>query len=794
MKFQGLSELDASERINQWGYNEVIPHQSLSLLNEIKKILMDPMGLMLLILSTLYWILGDRSDAIILLIAFFPVTAVDVILGFQSRKALKALSSSLSLNAKLIRDGIIKDIFIRNIVPNDLIVFEEGQVLPADGLVLESEGLSVSEAALTGESIPVFKNVNDSFFGGTTILSGRGVGEVQKTGKNSRFGSIAKLMSLATESRSPLQKRVAHLVRVVVLFAICFAILLFSMEWFRTHQFIPSLIIALTLGMAAVPEEFPLVFTLYLSLGAWRLSKSKILVKSLPCVEALGGVDVICTDKTGTLTEGIFHLDALLKTNADVTESQAWLIAEMACEPIGVDSLEIPIIQKAKEYTSELDQWELLVDYPFEIKNKTMSHVWKKKTNPELTIAMKGAAEGVIAQCLLDAFEKAVILNKLNELSSQGKRVLGLASKSIQISKQRKEDESELNFIGFLVFNDPIRVQVKEAIQKCQDAGIQIKILTGDHLLTAHFIADQIGLNHSHQYLFTGEIINELKAEEKIKAYLNGGIFARVTPEQKLELVQALQGEGKIVAMTGDGINDAPALKLADIGISMGKMATDVARASAKMVLLESDFSGIVKAVFEGRKIFANLRRSFSYLISFHIPVILLALLPPFFGWPSILMPVHIILLELVVHPVSAFTFENITSKDPEKNTQGALLSRRQIFGASASGLLLSFLALIIFGYFKSNSSELARSGAVATVLYGNVYFVLANVFPLINRRFYITAGILTCITIGITQTNLFASLLHFAKLNFLESIFILVLAFIAVLPGFILLTRKPAR
>jgi Ca2+-transporting ATPase len=788
---QGLSVSEVEEKLKQWGFNEVVPSHSRTVFSELKKILLDPMGLMLLSLSGLYWLLDDKPNAVILFIAFFPVTAVDVILGIQSGKALKALRGTLTLNAKLMRGGVVQEVPIRKIVPDDLIIFEEGQTLPADGLIIEAENLIINEAALTGESIPVSKQLDDSFFGGTTILSGRGLGRVQKTGRHSKFGMIAVLMGGNVETTSPLRKTVDRLVKIVVGIAFIFAIVLFILEWNATHQFIPSLIIALTFGMAAVPEEFPLVFTLYLSLGAWRLSKQKVLVKSLPSVEALGGVDVICTDKTGTLTEGVFQLEELRQTDQAVSNADAWRSALMACEVIAVDSMEIPIFEKGKAFKNTLVDWTLLHDYPFDLKSKTMSHVWKNAKSSEMMIAMKGAAEGVLGHCQLDAKAKADIEKILEELASQGKRILGLASKIVRSTGNREEDETSLNFIGLLVFSDPVRSNVKQAIQECQETGIQIKMLTGDHLLTAHSIADQIGLVHSHEFLFTGEMLSKMSAEERSKAYLDGAVFARVTPEQKHEMVKALQDQGKVVAMTGDGINDAPALGLADIGISMGKSATDVARSTAKIVLLENDFSGIVAAVFEGRRIFSNLRRSFSYLIAFHIPVILLALIPPFLKWPSILLPVHIILLELLVHPISAFTFENISLKKAEKNTQRSLMSRSQLLRAGLSGLFVSAVALFLFKGGMSESADQARSLAFAVVLVGNIFFVFSETLPTFNRRFYITVVALFVLTVFLTMTKTLSNYLHFDPITGLQLVLALVLSAIAASPGFIRFRRK---
>jgi Ca2+-transporting ATPase len=787
----GLTSLEAKLKLKQWGYNEIATSHASAFFEDIVKIFLDPMGLMLLSLAGLYWFLGDKTDSIILLIAFIPVTAIDVILSIQSSKALKALRGTLAVNAKVLRDGKIRDVPIRELVPDDVLVFEEGQTLPADGLIIESDNLNISEAALTGESVPIAKVANEVFYGGTSVLSGRGLGVIQKTGQYSRYGVIATLISNTQEAKSPLRKTVDQLVKVVLIIAFIIAGILFIFEWNSTKEFVPSLISALTLGMSAVPEEFPLVFTLYLSLGAWRLSQKKVLVKSLPSVEALGGVDIVCTDKTGTLTEGVFILEEIRKIGDVFSEKELWQFAIMSCEVHAIDSMEVPIIEKGKEYLSLLNDWSLTIDNLFDQKTKTMSHIWKNnQTNDEL-LAMKGAAEGVLGYCDEDQESKANIKDTLNMLANQGKRVLGLAGKKIISTGNRSIDQSNLKFIGFIVYSDPVRANVKEAILECQNAGIQVKMLTGDHILTAHSIADQIGLIHSHELLFSGDEISRMSSNDRTKAYLEGGVFARVSPEQKHEMVKILQENGKVVAMTGDGINDAPALRLADIGISMGKSATDVARSTAKMILLENNFSGIVDSIFEGRKIFSNLRRSFSYLISFHIPVILLALIPPFIHWPSILLPVHIIILELIVHPISAFTFENIAPLRNQKNSQRSILTRNQILFACISGILLSLGTLLLFYYEMNSNVERARAFAFATVLFGNIFFVVSKIFPLLNFRFYITSLALIFVIFLFTMMNVLSKYLHFEAISISQAFLALLIAMLAIIPELFVQLKK---
>ncbi len=780
----GLSKIEVMNRLREFGPNEIDSDELKNTLTELKNILLDPMGLMLLTLSLLYFLLGDKTDSIILLVAYLPVTGVDVLLELRSSRALKSLRKSLAIKAKVIRDSTVQEVMTRDLVPDDVLVFEEGQTLPADGILLEAESLSVNESSLTGESLPVEKHGGDSFFSGTTVIGGRGLGQLTNTGRLSRYGAIASMLRESEQSISPLRKTVDKLVHRMVYVAIAFALCLFVTHWLMTRDLIGSLILALTLGMAAVPEEFPLVFTLYLSMGAFRLSRKGVLIKSLPSVEALGGVDVICVDKTGTLTLGVFQLEEIVEfKGAEVDRSppkDIWQIALMSIEKHVVDSMDHAILQSSPFKQDILSSWELVFDNPFEKKEKFMSHVWRHQESQEMQMAMKGAVEGVLDRCQLSPGEHSKIKNQIDHYANQGKRLLGLAYRTGEFSGDRMVDERNLIFVGIMVFADPIRVTVKAAIEECQQTGIEIKMLTGDHLFTAHAVANQIGLRHDDQALYSGEQLTKMSETERQEAFIKGAVFARVLPEQKHEMVQCLRNRGHVVAMTGDGVNDAPALKLADIGISMGSSATDVARSTAKMILMKNDFAGIVHAVFEGRQIFSNLRRSFSYLIAFHIPIVFLSLLPPFLKWPALLLPVHIILLELIVHPVSAFTFENLSQGKLAKNTQRSLLSRAQVLSSAISGFVLAILAMSTFFYFQKDSVALARSFAMAVVLFGNLFFVWAETFPILNIRIIVTSLILVASTVFLTTNSWVIGILHFDSLNWLQLVEAFVLSAVA--------------
>lgn len=786
----GLTSLEAQELLVKHGRNEIASSDQLTRLQQFFKILSDPMGVMMLGMSALYFFTGDTTNAVIVLIAYIPVTMIDVFLDLKSENALKALKSNLQMTAKVFRDGILTDISILLLVPGDVVAFLEGQSLPADGKIIECQNLAVNESSLTGESLPIEKQINEDFFAGTTVLSGRGIGLIQQTGKKTKFGEIGHLLEKTKQEKTPLQKKINSLVTKVVLIAIVLVFLLFALEYFRGTGLLKSIIMALTFGMAAIPEEFPLVFTLYLSLGALRLSKYGVLVKTLPSVEALGNVDVICTDKTGTLTEGKFSLVEIVPFGT-VTDEERKNVALLACEPTPVDSMEVAITEKITGSSQLKENWNLVFDYPFEAQGKHMTHVWTHK-NGESVLAMKGAVEGVLEHALVSSVDKNEIHERVNQLASQGKRILGLATKRATFNGDRFSDEKELEFVGLLVFSDPVRDSAKKAIDECQKAGIEVKMLTGDHRLTAHAIADELEIAHTDNSIFSGKELSKMTPELRVQSYLHGSIFARVSPEQKYEMVKALKEHGKVVAMTGDGVNDSPALKLADIGVSMGENATDVARSTAKIILLKNNFDGIVQAIFEGRKIFANLRRSFSYQISFNIPVVLLSFLPPLLGWQQIFLPVHIILMELIVHPISAFAFENLKTKSANANKK--LIPAPMAITAVLSGIILTLFCLIPFRSVVLNEGyDHTRSIIISTILYGNIGFTLVEAWPnVLSKRIGSIVLALLLLPILLCNSELIRQYFYLDKLLPIEFLLSLLFGVLASVPT--LLVRRSRR
>lgn len=792
---KGLTQAEVEARILKFGYNEFEGRNLTAAFKDVLKILGDPMGLMLLVLSIVYWTLGERRDAIILLIAYIPIVSVDVLLELRSQKALRSLKKTLKSTCHVLREGKITPIPIRNIVPDDLLLLEEGQTIPADGHLIQVSNLTIDEASLTGESIPIEKSIGHEALSGTTVLTGNGIVEVQKTGLSSQIGSIAKVLQEFESVPSPLLRSVHKIVKIVFLFAIGISILVFIEGILNSKGFAPSLISALTLAMAAIPEEFPLVFTLYLSTAAYRLSKKGVLVKSLPAVEGLGRVDIICTDKTGTLTEGKFRLERILLPTdlLKLTDEEIQSLV-FSCETKAVDAMEASIFdwivsEKGISFIENLHaQWSLEFDYPFDTKDKYMSHVWRKQDTDKQVIAMKGALEGVLNHCEISAEKKKNILAQAAKEAEAGRRLLGFAAKTGTFHGVRSADETSLQFIGILSFTDPIRAGVKEAIDTCTKQGIKIKMLTGDHLLTAHSVADQISLPHENDELFSGPDLEQLTPQDQKLAFQKGVIFARLKPEQKLEMVEALKADGSIVAMTGDGINDAPALKLADIGISMGERATDVARSTAQLILLKNDFSGIVSSVIEGRRVLSSLGQSFGYLIAFHIPVIGLAIFQSFFLDESILLPIHIVLMQLIIHPVSAFVFDEPKAEIQDKRKE--FINRRMVVWSSLRGILLTCISLIVF-YFSDASPELRRSLAVLVLVTGNIGLLAAETGGIVSailalsthRRTWFASCFLLGLALALAFIPGLTTSFSLIQPTFYEFAMILILG---IFPGFI--------
>ncbi len=734
----GLSVEEAAARLQAFGPNRLVAKERLAWLKRFFSLVADPMALMLGAAAALYFLLGDTSDGVIMAIALVPVLGVDVFLDVRSGAALAKLAEAVAPLAQVVRGGALRTIPTLDLVPGDMLALREGDVVHADGVVLVAANLALDESSLTGESEPQAKSpapttesartASQKVFAGSLVLAGHGYAEIVATGARTRFGNIAALMAGADSSRTPLQMRTMKLVRALSIAALLVAAGVFTMALAHGHGWKEGLLEAISMAMAAIPEEYPLVLTLFLSVGAYRLGKKGMLVRRLASVETLGATTVICTDKTGTLTEGHFVLDELVRLSPDLEDSDLLEVAVMASEPDPVDPMERAIDVRAKangvDPAAVRKSWKLDHDYDFDPIGKHMSHGWTSLDGSRSCVAAKGALEGVLVHCKVSDTERATAEAENSRLAAAGMRVLAVARKvEARLGGAREVDEASLRLVGLLGYRDPLRTEVPAAVGECQAAGIRIKMITGDHALTAGAIARAAGLAHP-EAVVTGDELTKVSGEAFAQKVRDSTLFARISPAQKYAIVEALKASGEVVAMTGDGINDAPALRLADIGISMGKRGTEVARAASDLVLLDDDFASIVSTVREGRHIFTNIQAAFLYILAFHVPIVAMALLAPMLGMPLLLLPVHLVWLELIIHPVSAVVFQAEPAPPglmqlPPRAPLAPLLPRGAVVRSVLAGVVLTSGVMGIYWVRQSAGEVQARSVAWAALLIG---------------------------------------------------------------------------
>jgi len=734
----GLTSERARDLLAEHGPNRYSPAGRTASLAEFLRTLADPMAIMLLAAAVLSFAAGQRRDGIVLLVALFPVLAVDVLLEARSRKALKKLAQAVSPRATVVRDGAPAEIPTEEIVPGDILLIREGDVLHADGTVAWSAHLAIDESMLTGESEPKDKLSGAPFFAGSRVLTGQGGGEVVSTGLRTQYGRIASLVAEAPGGQTPIQEKTAKVVSVLGRVALVVAAAVFGLAWLHDRSLARAFVSAISVAMSAMPEEFPLVFTLFLSLGAWRLSRHRVLVRRLASVETLGSTTVICTDKTGTLTLGQFVLEAVLPFG-DFTEADLLESAVLASEIDPSDPLDRTILESAR--AAGLDpgrlhsEGRLVRDHSWDALGKHMSHVWRTEQGAAgtLVVAAKGALEGILEHCVMTAERRAEAESRHAALAAGGLRLLAVAGKTRPDGEtSRASDESDLALVGFLGFRDPLRPGIASAVADCRAAGIAIKLVTGDHPVTARAIAESAGILTGREPVATGDELASLSPADFARRVVDSPVLARILPEQKYAIVDTLRGRGEVVAMAGDGINDAPALRRASIGISMGERATEVARAAADLVLLDDNFGSIVQTIREGRRIYDNLEKAFRYLLAFHVPIVVLAVIVPLLGYPLLLLPVHLVWLELVVHPVSALLFEGEPAdpdimRRPPLPPGTSLLGKRSVRSSIATGALLAGAVLAIYAAALPSGEDPARGFALAALIPGTLLIAWAE-------------------------------------------------------------------
>lgn len=720
----GLTDSQVTERLAKFGKNALFPKRRGSRWG-VLAFLKEPMVWLLIIAGVVYVLLGEMLDATVVLVAIIPIGLIDVVIEVRKERALEQLEKLGEPTVVVIRDGKKVTIAPENLVPGDRLIVDEGKFVMADSVIIDSSDLSVDESSLTGESIPMEKNATEfyseeffgnvgSVFAGSKILSGRATCMVVNTGERTHYGKIGASLARTAPVRTKLQNDIDWIVRWFGIAAIGLSLALILLELILGASLSNAILGGVSLAIAAIPEELPVVYTLFLSLGMFELAKNNALIKKLPAVEALGSVNIICSDKTGTLTTGRMAVVELFTDDRyPISEfskkpgaHKFWLHAMMACEEQPFDYMEKAILEvgKGSSASKELKSWKLVKEYPFDPKDKYMSHVWQNAAG-ELEISAKGAVEAIVTRAKIPDETKSKVLLANEKMGEDGIRVLALAHKQLVSNDSREQSEKDMTFDGLIGYYDPVREETPSAIHVAQEAGVRVIMLTGDHKATAHAVAHRVGLEHDAVY--SGDELQAMNDNEFEEAIKKGNVFCRVLPEQKLKIVEVLQKIGYSVAVTGDGINDAPALKRADIGIAMGEKGTDVAKEAASLVLLDDNFATMVGAIKNGRKIYDNIQNAFKYLVAFHVPIFLSALIIPILRLPLLLVPVDIIVLELVLHPVVSIVFERqkadagIMKRKP-RPTKAPFLNRIQFARLAGIGLAIFLLSAGIYAWAMS--------------------------------------------------------------------------------------------
>ncbi len=722
---RGLTGSEARTRLEREGPNVLVASaRKPSIAAWIAHLFSDPMAILLVITSGTYLVLGDRVDAVVAGIALAPIFLVSAVLERRSEVALERLRDFTAPTARVRRDGALVVVPARDVVRGDVMHVQEGDVVVADGRLVDGLSLTFDESPLTGESIPAMKTAagtgdERTVLAGTTLLAGRGLVLVTSTGRQTRYGRIGGLLGEIAAPATPIERAIRGLVVQIGIAVALVCVGVVAMSRLHGDAWPVAIIAAVSLAMAAIPEELPMVYTLYLALGAWRLAKDDALVRRLGSVETLGAANVICTDKTGTITFGRIEL---VETLAGGPESEAELlgIALLASESDSFDPLEQAIERYARGrgLANAQESGTLVSRESFDSRRKYSAATWE--IEGRRVEAKKGAIEVLSAK----GDRGNSIALGAERMALQGMRVIAVA----------KDDR----LIGALGFADVIRPDIAQSIDECTAAGIRVIMITGDHPMTACAVAKTIGLETGAENVLTGDTMDALDEAQLAEVIGRVHVIARAHPEQKLRIVRALQASGCVVAMTGDGTNDALALRHADIGIAMGQRGTEVARSAADIVLLNDDFSTIVRAVRNGRRIFENMRRAFSYLVAFHAPLLCSAVFVPLFGAPLLLLPIHLVLLEIIVHPTSSLVFEadpaapDTMRKPPRPPGVGFFRPSDWVRPIVLGGVLsLAVLLLYLSEVWGGTGTDIARTVGIIAMITGQSAIVLVERSPM---------------------------------------------------------------
>jgi Ca2+-transporting ATPase len=750
----GLTDAEVKVSRKKFGENKQIHKQTHRWWVALFDLFKEPMLLLLIAVAIIYFIMGQNNEAYFMLAAIVVVSGISFYQDNRSRIAIEALEKLNEPLSTILRNGEPITIPTAAIVIGDLVIAKEGNTINADGEIVHSNDFSVNESLLTGEAYAVFKSEKTelkSVFSGTLVASGLAVYRVTEIGPNTEVGKLGSSLQNIKETPTPLQVQIQKFVKVMAIMGIAVFLLVWGVYFWKTNNLLTSLLKGLTLAMSILPEEIPVAFTTFMALGSWRLMKEGVIVKKIRTVESLGSATIICTDKTGTLTENKMSLQSVYAFSSDkLYEKEQWNteeakkvieIAMWASEPVPFDPMEKTLHKEYKKTTTNdtRRQFSMVHEYPLDGKPPMMTHVFQNEEGRRI-IAAKGGPETIIKVSNLNTEQKQQINDMLITLTSKGYRILGVGySDYAETTYPKNQQDVPFHFVGLVVFYDPPKPNINSVIQKFYEAGIQVKVITGDNSLTTKAIAEKAGIKNTESVL-EGEQFMQLNEIEMLKAIHSTTLLTRMFPEAKLAVVNALKKDKQVVAMVGDGVNDGPALKAANIGVAMGKKGTEIAKEAADLILVDDDLSKMIIAVAAGRRIYSNLKKAIRYIVSIHIPIILAVSLPLFLGWiyPDIFTPVHVIFLELVMGPMCSIVYEN---EPAEKNSMqnsprpisSSFLSLKELGISIVQGIGITIGILFVYQWTVENGGDeqLTRTMVFTTLVFSNV------ILSLVNRSFY---------------------------------------------------------
>jgi Ca2+-transporting ATPase len=798
INIQGLTNQEVIASRDKYGPNILESKKKNKFFEVIKGLLKEPMVILLLVAATLYFFTGNTNDGIFLAAAILLVAAISLYQDAKTNNALEKLKELSQPRCKVIRNGKVVEIKSKEVVVGDFLMVEEGVTIVADGTIVHSNDFSVNESILTGESFTVEKDVfseDNKIYMGTQVGGGLAIAEISAVGNQTKVGKIGKSIEAISSEKSTLELQINDFVKKMVIAGAVIFLLVWGINYYNSGDVLDSLLKALTLAMSILPEEIPVAFTTFMAIGAWRLMNMGVIVKQMKTVESLGSATVICVDKTGTITENKMRLDKVFTLETDkitsveeiLSESEKELIttAMWASEPIPFDTMEQSLhnFYSSIIKNDERVNYKMVHEYPLGGKPPMMTHIFEN-TSGHRIIAAKGAPEALIAVSNLSEQQKNKLKQKIIVLATEGYRVLGVGVSNFEGTDwPKKQQDFRFVFKGLVAFYDPPKENISQVFQGFYDAGIAVKIITGDIAETTMAIAKKVNFKGSDDVVSGDDLVN-LNAVELQKITSEKNIFARMFPEAKLKIINALKAQGHIVAMTGDGVNDGPALKAANIGVAMGKKGTEIAKQSASLVLVDDDLSKMLDAVAIGRKIYSNLKKAIQYIISIHIPIILTVFIPLVLGWiyPNIFTPVHVILLELIMGPTCSIVYEN------EPLEQNLMLQKprpfsttffnwSELFTSIIQGLAITAGVLLVYqlAVHEAHNEFITRTMVFTTLISANIALTFVNrsfiysiftTFRYKNKLVPIIVGITIAITLSLLFVPTFTKFFGFERLG----------------------------